>query len=167
MNDMKAVFTVICTFCILTIYAQFSPPIIETTKRFKAGINMGIGTSFTDRTYLLNYQSSVTIDYSISERYSIQFAPKYTWLKNWNEHYLTLPFHVRKKFGNNFSVFAGPALTLDVGFFKDLGVSAGVNYYISQRSSIMLSAFTFTLYNYHIDYLFIPVSLSYNFTFLN
>ena len=129
------------------------------------GSNGGIGASYTDRQILFNLQGSVTMDYVLKNTWSVQMAPKYTWLIKWNEHYLTLPVHLRKKIGDRFSFYAGPALTFDIGYFKDIGLSSGIYFHYSERSAINLSAFTFTLYDYHIDYLFIPVGLTYNYYF--
>jgi hypothetical protein len=106
------------------------------------------------------------IEYQIIRNYYLQLAPKYSWLWKWNEHYLTLPIHLRVGFGNRFSLFAGPAFTFDIGYYRDLGVSLGAIYQLNEKSSIILSAFTFTLYDYSIDYLYIPVGLSYSYTFL-
>lgn len=134
-------------------------------RKISIGINSGMSWAYEDRASLWGPQASVTIDYKIYNNIFVQFAPKYTWLMKWNEHYLTLPIHLRKKFGDKFSLYAGPALTFDLGYFKDLGLSAGAYYHINNRHAIVLSAYTFTLYDYFIDYLYVPVSLSYNICF--
>ena len=139
---------------------------ISANKKVIFGTNGGVGASYTDKVFLLNLQGSYTLDYFVNNNLSIQLAPKYTWLIKWNEHYLTLPIHLRKKIGERFSVFAGPSLTFDIGYFKDLGISAGVYYHFSKKQAFILSAYTFTLYDYNIDYIFIPVGIAYNYMFL-
>lgn len=126
------------------------------------GTNLGMSCYYTDKAFLFSVPSSFSIDFHIKKDYYIQFAPKYSWLWKWNEHYLTLPIHIRKHINKRISVYAGPAITWDIGYFRDLGISAGAYFQINDRSSIILSAFTFTLYDYYIDYLYIPVGISYN-----
>lgn len=134
--------------------------------KFQLGVSAGVGGSYTDKAFLLNLPASINIDYRISDNYFLQFTPGYLWLIRWNEHYLNLSLHAGRKFGNRFNLFLGPALTFDVGFFHDLGVSFGADYQLSERSSIMLSSYTFTLYDYHIDYFFMPLKFSYIFLIL-
>ena len=138
---------------------------ISVNKNFIFGINTGAGWAYEDKAHLFNTSVSLTIDYHLKSNYFLQFAPQYSWLWKWNEHYLTLAIHLRKKFGKRFSLFAGPALTFDIGYFKDLGISMGGYFHIDNHSAIAISAFTFTLYDYYIDYLYVPVSISYRYTF--
>jgi len=138
---------------------------LNTNKKFIFGIQAGAGWANEDEAHLYNTSISISLDYHLRNNYFIQFAPQYSWLWKWNEHYLTLPIHIRKKIGNKFSLFAGPALTFDVGCFRDFGISGGAYYHISNRSALALSVFTFTLYDYYIDYVYAPVSISYRFTF--
>ena len=86
----------------------------------------------------------------------------YTYLIRWSEHYLTLPLHFGAYINNKIRVAAGPALSYDLGYFKDFGVSAAIYYHFNDWTAISISAFTFTLYDYHIDYLYIPLAVSYN-----
>ena len=139
---------------------------METTRKFNIGFNAGIGASYTDRAYLLNTPASLSFDFRATEQFFVQFAPKYSWLLKWNEHYLTLPLHLGIMINKRFSFFAGPALTFDIGYFKDLGISAGVYYHFGKRSAIVLSANTFTLYDYNINYLYVPIGLTYNYMIL-
>ena len=134
-------------------------------KTFVIGINLGIGWAYEDKAHLLNTSFGVTLDYHLKKHFYLQFAPRYSWLWKWNEHYLTLPIHVKKTFDNKLSIFAGPALSFDVGYFQSFGISAGLSYQWGKKSSIMLSAFSFTLHNYHIDYIYVPITLSYSYTF--
>ena len=134
-------------------------------KRFSFGANLGIGWTFEDKAHLFNTSAGFIFDYHLKNKFYVQFAPRYVWLWKWNEHYLALPVHIRKKLGDKLSVFGGPALIFDIGYFKDLGISAGMYYHLGNRSALILSAFTFTLYDYHIDYLYVPLSLSYNYSF--
>jgi hypothetical protein len=138
---------------------------LNTNKKFIFGVQAGVGWAYEDEAHLYNTSFCISIDYQLKNGLYIQFAPQYSWLWNWNEHYLTLPIHLRKKIGNKFSLFAGLALTFDIGYFKDLGISGGAYYHISNRSALALSVFTFTLYEYFIDYLYAPVSISYRFAF--
>lgn len=131
-------------------------------KKLIFGIQGGAGWAFEDEADLFNTSVSLTVDYHIKHNFFMQFAPQYSWLWKWNEHYLTLPFHLRKKFGERISLFAGPALTFDIGNFKDVGISVGAYYHFTKRSALEVSAFTFTLYDYDIDYLYVPVSISYD-----
>jgi len=133
--------------------------------RFLFGVQAGSGWAFEDETHLFNIAAGLTVDYQMTNHLFLQFAPAYSWLWRWNEHYLTLPFHFRAKIGGILSLFAGPALTFDVGYFKDLGVSAGVYLHLNDRFALVLSAYTFTLYGYDIDYLYVPVNISYRYTF--
>ena len=133
-------------------------------KKLQFSIQTGAGWAYEDKANLFNTSASLTLDYHLKKQFYLQFAPTYSWLWKWNEHYMTLPIHLRKKFGNKFSLFAGPALTFDVGYFKDLGISAGGYYHLSEHSAIAVSAFTFTLYEYYIDYLYVPISISYRYS---
>ena len=133
-------------------------------KKLTFGIQTGVGWAYEDEAHLFNTAVSFTADYQIKHNFFIQFAPQYSWLWKWNEHYLTLPIHLRKTLGDKFSLFAGPALTFDVGYFKDLGVSAGVYYLLGNHSALAISAFSFTLYDYDIDYLYVPVSMTFRFS---
>ena len=93
------------------------------SKRLTFSTNLGAAWAFEDKAHLFSASTGIILDYHLIHNFYVQFAPKYSWLWKWNEHYLTLPVHVRKKFGDKFSVFAGPALTFDIGYFKDLGIS--------------------------------------------
>ena len=135
-------------------------------EKFIPGISGGIGVSYTDKALLVNLQGSFTLDYYLTSKLSIQFAPGYTWLIRWNEHYLTIPLQLKMRLSDKLSVSAGPALTFDAGYFHNTGISAGVYYHFSKRSGIKISVYTFTLYNYHIDYLFVPLGLNYTYTFI-
>jgi len=137
---------------VFLISAQNVPANAETPEKLGLGFSAGPAVTYTDKAFLLSTQISGHLDYKISERCFIQLAPKYTWLIRWNEHYLTLPLHIGARFGERISCVAGPALTFDLGFFRDIGISAGVFYRFSERSAIGLSAHTFTLYDYSIDY---------------
>lgn len=103
------------------------------------------------------------VDYRIKSKFFVQLAPQYSWLWKWNEHYLTLPIHLKKFFGARLSIFTGPALTFDVGYFKSLGVSAGVDYQFSNHCAVFISVFSFDLFDYSIDYLYVPVSVALRF----
>lgn len=156
----------IFTFSYLTYtFCQVEDALTSNAGKLTMGIRAGAGWSYADEAHLFNTSTSLAIDYHLKNSYYIQFAPTYSWLWKWNEHYLTIPVHMRKRFGEKFSLFAGPALTFDVGYFKDLGLSGGAYYHISTNSSIVISAFTFTLYDYHIDFLYVPVSVIYSYTF--
>ena len=87
---------------------------------FSMGADLGLSCSYTDEVFLFSVPVSVNLDYHFKKGYYLQFAPKYTWLFKWNEHYLSLPLHLKKRFGNRISLFAGPALTFDVGYFRDI-----------------------------------------------
>ncbi len=41
-----------------------------------------------------------------------------------------------------------------------------MQFHTGKRTSVVLSVFTFTLYDYYIDYLYVPVGLSYRYMFL-
>ena len=138
---------------------------LNTNKKFIFGIQAGAGWAYEDEAHLFNTSACLTLDYHFKNNFLIQFAPQYSWLWKWNEHYLTLPIHLRKRLNKKFSLFVGPALTFDVGCFRDLGISAGAYYHISNRTALALSVFTFTLYDYYIDYVYAPISISYRFTF--
>jgi hypothetical protein len=148
-------------------YSQGINTDVSDPKREKIifGIQAGAGWAYEDEAHLFNTSTGITFDYRFLDKYNIQFAPRYSWLWKWNEHYLTLPVHIRKKFGQRISLFAGPAFTLDIGHFKDLGISAGACYHFSRRSALVISAFVFTLYDYHIDYFYMPVSIAYGYYF--
>ncbi len=133
--------------------------------RFLFGIQAGNGWAYEDENHLFSLFGGLTFDYRISDHLFLQFAPSYSWLWKWNEHYLTLPIHLRVKLGEIISLFAGPALTFDVGYFKDLGVSAGAYLHLDERFALVLSAYTFTLYDYDIDYLYVPINISYRYSF--
>jgi len=134
-------------------------------RRFQFGIQAGNGWACEDETHLFSLSAGLTFDYQITDRLFLQFAPSYSWLWKWNEHYLTLPLHVRKKIGERISLFAGPALTFDLGYFKDVGVSAGAYVHLDNRFALVISVYAFTLYDYDIDYLYVPVNISYRYTF--
>jgi len=135
---------------------------LDQLNKFMFGARGGAGWAYEDEAHLFNIAAGVTIDYRIKNNFFIQFAPKYSWLWKWNEHYLTLPLHLRKKIRNKLSLFAGPALTFDVGYFKDIGISGGAYYHFTKRSALVVSVYTFTLYDYDIDFLYIPVSITYH-----
>lgn len=134
-------------------------------KRFQFGVQAGTGWAYADESHLFNTALGLTVDYRITDNLFIQFAPGYFWLWKWDEHYLSLPLHLRKTFGERISLFAGPALNYDVGHFKDLGISAGVILHYSDRCALVLSATVFTLYDYDIDYLYVPVNILYRYSF--
>ncbi len=142
--------------------AGFDP---DEEHKFIIGFNLGVSCSYSDETYLFSFPVSLSLDYHIKNGYYIQFAPKYSWLYKWNEHYLTLPLHLRKRFGQRLSLFLGPCISWDVGYFKDWGISGGAYIHLGKSSSIVLSAFSFTLYNYYIDYRYLPIGISYNYFF--
>jgi len=137
---------------------------LDQLNKFMFGVQGGAGWAYEDEAHLFNISAGVTINYQIKSNFFIQFSPQYSWLWKWNEHYLTLPLHLRKKLGNKFSLFAGPALTFDVGNFKDIGISGGAYFHFTKRSALAISAFTFTLFDYDIDYLYVPVCISYHMT---
>ena len=135
--------------------------------RFLIGIDLGISGSYSDAAHNISAPvSSICLDYHIGKNYYLQIAPRYSWLFRWNEHYLTLPLHVRKRFNKLLSVYEGPSITRDVGYFRDLGISVGINFHISERSSINLSVFTFSLADYHIHYRYVPVGISFKYYLL-
>lgn len=134
----------------------------ETNNNLRIAFNIGLGVSYTDKYVLINSATSIDFDFTLSDNYFLQFAPKYTYLHKWIEHYITLPIHFGVNLTNKIRIAAGPALSFDVGNFKDIGISAGMYYHFSERSAISISAFSFTLYDYKIDYLFIPLAVSYN-----
>jgi len=135
------------------------------TTRFLIGIQAGNGWAWEDKNHLFSLFAGLTFDYRISDHLFLQFAPSYSWLMRWNEHYLTLPIHLRKKFGEIISLFAGPALTFDIGHFKDLGVSAGAYVHLNDRFTLAFSVFTFSLFDNDIDYLYVPINISYRYSF--
>ena len=137
----------------------------ELSRRYRLGLSGGFGASYTDKALLFNLPAAISIEYRLGRSFWLEFAPEYSWLIRWNEHYLVLPLHLRVEIMQNVSAFAGPAFVFDLGYFRDLGLSAGVSNPINHRNSVSISAFTFTLYDYHIDYLYIPVTLMYRFTF--
>ena len=158
-----------CIICVLLGLFFIKPLQAQESskeKLFIFGTDGGIGASYTDKALLLSIQGSFTMDYSLKDTWALQIAPRYTWLILWNEHYLTIPLHLKKRLSDRLSAYMGPALTFDIGYFKDLGISAGIYYHLGKRSAINFSFFTFTLYDYHIDYLFIPIGLTYHYTFL-
>ncbi len=134
-------------------------------RRFLFGIQAGNGWACEDEAHLFSLSAGLTIDFQITDHLFLQFAPSYSWLWKWNEHYLTLPVHFRKKFGERISLFAGPAVTFDVGYFKDLGLSAGAYVHLDNSFALVLSLYAFTLYDYDIDYLYVPINISYRYTF--
>lgn len=93
-------------------------------------------------------------------------APKYSWLFRWNEHYLTVPIHIKKYFTKRIGLFAGPCITWDIGYFRDFGISGGVSFRIGNSASIKLSVFTFSLADYYITYHYIPLGISYHYLLL-
>ena len=129
---------------------------------FLFGGNIGVSCSYSDEAFNFSFPVSLTLDYYIKKGYYLQVAPKYSWLFWWNEHYFTLPLHVRRRFSKRLSLYLGPSITWDIGYFKDLGISAGAYFHFGKNSSIILSAFTFTLYDYYIDYQYLPICISYN-----
>ena len=155
------------SFLSLPIYSQVSTTGFEAQKdhNFLFGMNAGMSCSYNDNAFNFAPTVSFSFDYHLINGYYLQFAPRYSWLYKWNEHYLTLVLHLRKRFGKRVSLFLGPCISWDVGFFNDLGISAGAYIHLGSKSAIMLSAFTFTLYDYNIDYTYIPVAISYNYYF--
>jgi hypothetical protein len=134
-------------------------------RRFLFGIQAGNGWACEDEVHLFNLSAGLTFDYKVADHLFLQFAPSYSWLWKWNEHYLSLPIHLRIKFGEIISLFAGPALTFDVGYFKDMGISAGAYVHLDNRFAFVLSVYAFTLYDYDIDYLYVPINISYRYSF--
>ena len=151
--------------CFITFFCQGQISDTKKEPKFGFGVNAGVGWAYEDKSHLFNTSICMTVDYCLKNNYFIQFAPQYSWLWKWNEHYLTIPIHLRKKFGERFSLFAGPALIFDVGYFKDLGISGGAYYHFSNYSALAFTVFSFTLYDYYIDYLYVPVNISYRFSF--
>ena len=137
-------------------------PVVD---RFQFGVQAGSGWACEDETHLFSLLAGLTVDYQMTDHLFLQLAPSYSWQWTWNEHYLILPVHLRAKFSEIISLFAGPALTCDIGNFKDLGVSAGAYFHLNNRFALVLSVYTFTLYDYDIDYLYVPVNISYRYTF--
>lgn len=135
----------------------------NSTRRLQLGAGLGLAGAYADKAFQWSTPITFTVDYHFKRGIFLQFAPGYSWYWRWNDHYLTFPLHLGKRFGNKWSMYAGPTLTLDVGYFKDLGISAGISYHVSERSVLSLSAYTFTLYDYHIDYLMVPVSVGYHY----
>lgn len=161
----KPIFIIALIFCSIVLYSQEDTQkenLSQSKHKFLTGGNLGISCSYSDYAFNFSPTVSISIDYPIKKGYYLQIAPKYSWLFRWNEHYFTLPLHVRKRYNQKFSFYAGPAITLDIGYFRDLGISAGTYFHVNNKSSIILSVFTFTLYDYHIDYIYIPIGLSYN-----
>jgi hypothetical protein len=152
-------------FCFITLFCQGQTSDTNKIPKFEFGVNAGVGWANEDEACLYNSSICLSVDYRIINKYSIQFAPQYSWLWKWNEHYLTIPIHLRKKFGERFSLFAGPALSFNVGNFNDLGFSGGVYYHFCNHSALAVTVFSFTLYDYCIGYLYVPVSISYRFSF--
>jgi hypothetical protein len=161
---MKAILTIVCIYLILPVNAQNGA---NGSRKIHTGVNVGPAVAYADKAFLIHSQAGININYKVTEKIKLQFAPKYTWLIKWNEHYLTLPLHLGVELTDKISVFAGPALSIDVGYFKDLGISAAASYRISNRSAVELSAFSYTLYDYQIDFLYIPVSILYSYSFWN
>jgi len=151
--------------CLITSGQEIKDSYID--KDISFGVNLSLNGSYNDKAYNIGIPFSFIVDYKLKNDFSIQFAPKYTWLYKWNEHYLTIPLHLKKDFGEKIEIYVGPALTFDLGYFKDLGISAGILYQVGNRSSLILSAYTFTLYDYHIDYFYLPIGVSYNFVIIN
>lgn len=151
--------------CFITLFCQGQRPDTKKEPKFEFGINTGVGWAYEDEAHLFNTSCCFSMDYRIKNKYFIQLAPQYSWLWKWNEHYLTIPIHLRKKFGDRLSLFAGPALTFDIGYFKDLGISGGAYYHFNNHSALAVTVFSFTLYDYYIDYLYVPVNISYRLSF--
>lgn len=129
------------------------------------GVFAGPAWAYEDKAYLWSPQVSVLVDLRLKQDFFIRSAPTYTWLMKWNEHYLALPLQLGKTLNHKWSFYAGPAFIMDVGFFHDLGFAGGMTRHLNRHHAISLSAFRFTLYDYHIDYLYIPVCLGYQFNF--
>ena len=159
---MRAAICILFSVFLLQAEAQNQGTLI----RFSIGVDGGGGASYTDKYFMLNTQAAFMMNYRITGRWSVQLAPRYTWLVKWNEHYLTLPLHLRISTGERFGIYAGPALVLDIGYFRDWGFSAGIYYNLSERSALNLLFYTFTLYDYNIDYLYIPIGLTFSYTIL-
>jgi hypothetical protein len=166
MKNMKRYIPACLLFCSTVAGAQPTDQRTAQQGRLHAGINAGIGTSFTDKAVLFTLHGGVACDYFFIGTWYLRLAPEYTWLIRWNEHYLTFPVQAGRKMGRKMSFYAGPAVTFDIGYFRNLGLSAGADYHFGKRSAIMISAFTFTLFDYHVDYVFIPVSISYHYRFI-
>ncbi len=164
---MRIMLSIILCWSAVTVLCQEAPiqPLPAKSKKLILGVQAGLGWGFADERYLFNTSAIPTVDYRLKNNFFIQFAPQYSWQWKWNEHYLTLPIHLRKKFGSSFSLFAGPALTFDIGYFKDFGISGGAYYHFSRNDALSISTYTFTLYDYDIDYLYVPVTISYRVSF--
>lgn len=151
----------------ISVFAISQDPLKSNGKNSPRKLHMGAGLGlagvYADQAFQWSAPISIRLDYHLNYGLYLEFAPTYSWYWKWNDHYLSFPLHVGKRIGNKWSVYAGPAFTLDVGYFKDLGMSAGINYHIDERSALKLSVYTFTLYDYHIDYLMVPVSLGYHY----
>jgi hypothetical protein len=163
---MKIFLMLMFVLSAVSIKAQEILPGPDALNKISIGVKAGLGFSYTDKAFLLNVPASISIDYKLSKKYYLQFAPNYIWLIRWNEHYLSLPIHLGLRANNKWSFFAGPALTFDIGNFKDWGISAGIHYHVGTRSSIILSGTTFSLYDYKIDFLFVPVGITFNYMIL-
>jgi hypothetical protein len=165
-NNVKRLLFLIAVAIPLICQGQKAERKLSSTEQpvFEFGINAGIGWTYEDKAHLLNTTVCFTLDFRIINSYSIQLAPQYAWLWTWNEHYLTIPIHLRKRFGDKLSLFAGPAISFDLAYFKDCGISAGAYYHFNKHNGLAISANTFTLYDYGIDYLYVPISLTYRFS---
>jgi hypothetical protein len=130
------------------------------------GSGGGVSCSYSDKTFLYSTPAFLSLDYHIKNGYYLQIAPKYSYLYRWSEYYLTLPLHVRKQISNRFSLYVGPCITWEIPYFRDLGISAGAYFHINKNTSIILSVFTFTLWDYYIDYTYIPIGVSFNYWWL-
>jgi hypothetical protein len=166
---MKLIVILISICCF--VEKGFTQEVIQADKsndnhKFSMSGNLGLSFAYADKRSLISPTTSVSTSFHLKKGYYLEFAPRYTWICKWNEHYLTLPIHLKKQVNKRVSLFAGPAITWDVGYFRDFGISAGADLYIGENSSIKLSFFTFTLYDYYIDYLYVPVGISYSYRFI-
>lgn len=158
---------ILSTCIILLSHLLMSQEIVKENHKFlnkiTIGARTGLGTAYTDNLFVICIPASLSFEVESVNRFYLRMAPEYTWLVKWNEHYLTLPLQIKKQFGEHISLFAGPCITWEPGSFHDWGLSGGIQYQISDKSSIILSAFTFDLNAYCIDYRFVPVGITYNF----
>lgn len=146
---------------ILFTFSTTLPAQKAANQRFILGSNIGASCAYADLAFNFALTGSITLDYHLKNGYYLQLAPRYSWLWRWNEHYLTVPLHLRKQLNDHLSVYAGPAMSWDIGYFRDLGFSGGINLHITRKSAIQLFVFTFSLKDYEIDYWYVPVGVAY------
>lgn len=133
--------------------------------RFLIGVQAGNGWACEDEKHLFNLTAGLTIDYQIADHFFLQLAPSYYWLWTWNEHYFILPVHFRQKYSDLFSLFAGPAITFNVGYSENVGLSVGAYIHLDNRFALVLSVYAFRLYGHDTDFLYVPINMSYRYSF--